>query len=419
MDKIRINLYDILLTLSNAIDLVTPELSNHHQQVAYLAYRLAEQMELPKEVKKDIIIEGLLHDIGALSTDDRLHDIEDEPITMYSHAFRGAKLLEECPVFHPYAKAVRYHHVLWDYGNGKECMGEEVPLASHLLHLADRVSVLVKSSRDILTQVPDILSFIKSRENSRFAPEMVNALMEIGKRENIWLEIVSKMPLDCIPDMVLFGIMDLELDDVVYISQMFSHIIDFQSHSTATHSAGVAKIAEKLGEIAGFSKNECKNLLIAGYFHDLGKLAIEDSVLEKPSQLNKKEYNIIRSHTFYTYQLLSKIKGFETINQWASYHHEKLNGNGYPFHLKEDSIPLGSRIVAVADIFTAITEKRSYRKGMSKTDTIQVLHNMVENGSICDKVVTMLIDNFDIFNKICEDSQIEASTHYSNFFREE
>lgn len=209
--------------------------------------------------------------------------------------------------------------------------------------------------------------------------------------------------------------MDLDTDEVINLTKIFAGIIDFRSPFTANHTAGVAKTAEKLAEIAGFSETECKMMLVAGYLHDLGKLAVRNDVLEKPSKLDVEEFNIIRSHTYYTYRLLQPIKEFETINSWASYHHEKLNGKGYPFHLDDKNLSLGSRIMAVADIFTAITEDRPYRKGMPDEQTFNILNSMVKDRSICPYVVSILMDNFDLIYEIRKEAQHEASIEYNYF----
>lgn len=413
----RVNLYNMLLCLTNSVDLVAPEISNHHQQVAYLSYRLAEQMNLPLEEQRDILIGSMLHDIGALTVKERLDLIEEEPVTVNSHAFRSAKLLEE---FHPFkgiSEIVRYHHVPWDHSNGKKYKGENVPLSSHLLYLADRTCVLIDKNNDILTQVPHILSRIQLKKESHFMPQAAETLTDLSKFEHIWLTLTSKAPLDYIPAHIS-NLMDLDLDDLISVSRMFSRIIDFRSHFTATHSAGVAKIAEKLGELAGFSQNECKMLLIAGYLHDLGKLAIDNTLLEKPSALTEKEFDIIRSHTFHTYQLLNVSEDLQIINKWASFHHEKLNGQGYPFHLKGENIPLGSRIMAVADIFTAITEHRPYRQGMKREQAIHVLEAMVKDGSICPIVVSILLENFNVLTDICSSIQRSARLDYDQFFKD-
>jgi len=403
------------MCISNAQDLVSPKLSNHHQQVAYLAFRLAEQIELSIERQKNIYFAALAHDIGALSMKERLEIIEKEPFTIHNHAFKGAKLLEEFKPLKHSAKIIKFHHLPWNYGEGRFYMGEEVLLGSHIIHLADRTCALLPQNAGVISALPEVLSKIKEQSGSIFQPEIVEALFELSKKEYIWLDLISNSPLKMIKDINLLNILVLEIDDIIDLSYVFSHIIDFRSSFTARHSAGVAKTAQKIAELNGFSPYECKMMLIAGYLHDLGKIAISNDILEKPAKLNEEEFNEIRTHSYYTYHLLDTIEQFKTINIWASYHHEKLNGRGYPFHVGGDELPLGSRIMAVADIFTAVTENRPYRIGMSDDNTKKVLNDMVINGDLDSKVVQIVTDNFETINNIRESAQQIAAKQFNRF----
>ena len=413
----RIKLYDLMFSLSSAMDLVAPELFNHHQQVAYLSYHLGKEMGLNAEDSLNLLMAGIVHDIGSLSLKERLVMIRDEMEEISSHAFRGASLLEKYAPFGPLADIIRYHHLAWDFGEGAAYEGNAVPLASHILHLADRICVLFSDSKHTLLQLPQVLARIREGEGSRYLPSGVDAMTKLAVREHIWLELNDRDPLRFLKrDAGLFS-MELNLDQVLQISEIFSHVIDFRSRFTATHSAGVAHTARLLGELSGMSSSECGMLLIAGYLHDLGKITIDNEILEKPGQLDARQYTVIRSHTFYTYRLLSQVHGFETIAEWAAYHHEKLNGTGYPFHLTERALPYGARIMAVADIFTAITEKRPYRDGMARDQAVSALRSMVENGTISREIVELLIDNYDMFQAIREESQKRAYEAYEEFFR--
>ncbi len=409
---ISISMYDLLICLTNAGDLISPEVSNHHQQVAYLAFKIGEQLDLPLEEQKDLMVAGLLHDIGAFSLDERLMLIEEEPSLSHNHAFRGARLLEGFPPLSRAAELIRYHHVPWENGAGKAFRGGDVPLASHILHLADRIAVAVDRKENSIGQIKRIQEKILSTKDTVFVPELVDAFLCISGNEYIWLDTVYKPLLYILPDIVAFDTVDLSLDEIIELTNIFANIIDFRNPFTANHSAGVAKVAEKLAELLGFSESECKMMLVAGNLHDLGKLAVSKSVLDKPGDLDISEINIIRSHTFYTYRLLQAIKGFETINKWAAFHHEKLNGGGYPFHLEGENIPLGSRIMAVADIFTAIMEDRPYRKGMPADKALKMLHTMVANQSICPYVVSVLENNFEMLNETRINAQKQSAVKY-------
>jgi len=411
------NLYDLVVCMTNAVDLVSPEVAKHHQRVAYLAFKIAEHLGLSFEEKKSIVLAGLLHDVGALSLDDRLELIEREPLTAENHAYIGAGLLQRFSYLEEAAEIIRYHHVPWAGGAGRTFRGNQVPVASHILHLADRIAVQVDLRTNVIGQIGAIRESIREKKNTIFMPELVDAFCEMSAQEYIWLDIVYKPLLSTLPDFLTPDTLELNLDEVMGLTKIFANIIDFRSPFTARHSAGVAGTAEKLAELSGFSENECKMMRIAGNLHDLGKLAVSKEVLEKPDKLDPSEFNAIRSHTFYTYRLLQSIKGFEIINQWASFHHEKLSGKGYPFHLQGSGIPLGSRIMAVADVFTAITEDRPYRAGMSDGETAAVLDSMVKNNSICPQAVALLMDNYETINDLRCRAEETAALDYQRIIR--
>jgi len=414
VEKIKISLYTLLKSLSNAQDLISPILSNHHQQVAYMSFHLAQEQGFTLQEQKDIFLAGLVHDIGAISKKERLDVIEKEAFHVNHHAFIGAKLMGDFKPLANSAKLIKYHHLPWEHGKGTMYQGEEVAFGSHTLHLADRVCAAIKKDQNVISQIPKIMGEIVAKEGSIFSPGAVQALKSIYKKESLWLDMVSDDPVNKI-NFSIFDIVELEMEDIIELAHIFSQIIDFRSSFTARHSAGVAVIAEKLAFMVGFSPIECQMILVAGYLHDLGKLSISNSVLEKPSKLNEDEFNEIRAHSYYTYQLLEPIPQFRLINEWASYHHERLDGKGYPFHIEGQNLSLGSRIMAVADVFTAITENRPYREGMTQECAIMTLENMVAGNMIDERVVTLLIDNYDMIDALREIAQKEAEEKYAQF----
>ena len=135
-------------------------------------------------------------------------------------------------------------------------------------------------------------------------------------------------------------------------------------------------------------------MLVAGFLHDLGKVAVPNSILDKPGKLEPEEFDVIRAHTYYTYQILSTIGGFEDIVSWASFHHERLDGKGYPFHVSGDELSLGSRIMCVADVFTAVTENRPYRQGTPRDETMPILRNLVKSGSLDGSIVGVVEEDY-------------------------
>lgn len=412
MSKKFVNMFDMIFCLTNTGDLISNEIANHHKRVAYLAFRIADSFGLSAEEKREIFLAGLLHDVGAFSSNERLVLLEEEPVNMHSHAFIGASILEQFGPLSGAAHIIKYHHVPWKHGQGAHFEGEQVPLASHLLHLADRIAVQINGKTPVIGQIREITEKIRSSSGELFMPELTEAFLEISGHEYIWLDTVYEPVITIMPSMMSFDTVELSLEELIDLTGIFANIIDFRSPFTARHSMGVAAVAEKLAKLVGFSENECKMMQVAGYLHDLGKLAVDTNILEKPDVLGMEEFNQIRSHTFYTYRTLQVIKGFRTINTWASLHHERLDGTGYPFHLKAPDIPLGSRVMAVADVFTAITEDRPYRKGMDRQQVCTVITDMAGNGSLCPYVSAVLAENYGLLDDVRMLAQRKADEKY-------
>lgn len=409
-------LYDLITCMTAAVDLLDVKVSNHHQRVAFLSLKLAEQLNLSVEEKRTLVQAALLHDIGALTLSERLELIAEETSGAENHARIGARFLEDFPLLRGEAEVVRFHHVPWKNGAGRVHLGAKVPVLSHVLHLADRAVVQIRPDINIISQIGPIRGAIAGQRGEMFKPELVDAFLAISVQEALWLDLVTGPRIEDFLDELSLEATKLTLDEVMDLTDVFAHIIDFRSPFTTRHSASVAATAEKLAELSGFSESECKMMRIAGNLHDLGKLAIPAEILEKPSRLDPDEFDIIRSHTFYTYRLLQPIRGFEIINQWASYHHEKLTGNGYPFHLKADSLPLGARIMAVADIFTAVTEDRPYREGMSLLKAENLLRGMAQNGSISADLVSLLLAHHQEIARLREEAANQAGVQYDRLF---
>jgi len=132
------------------------------------------------------------------------------------------------------------------------------------------------------------------------------------------------------------------------------------------HSVEVSQLCKKIGIELKLREDEIKELEQAGLFHDIGKISIPDSILNKPSKLTDEEFNIIKSHTEIGYQILRAADEYSDLAIHALHHHERWDGKGYPSGLKGNDIPLFSRIICVVDAYEAITADRPYRKKLSK-----------------------------------------------------
>jgi len=411
----HVPLFEMVMCLSNAMDLIDRTLVAHHKQVAYVALSIAAEMGLPLEEQNDLILAGLLHDIGALSLQDRLNTLQFEIENPYEHAELGYLLLKEYEPFSRMANLVRYHHTPWDERSSTIAEKEGVPIGSRILHLADRVSVLINKEKEVIGQIKGIRERIEKHAGKMFMPVLVDTFRGLSEKEYFWLDTVSPSLDLTLAHRSKLKTIEMDLERLLDLSRFFCHVIDFRSRFTSTHSSGVAAVAEALAGLIGFSERECSMMKIAGYLHDLGKLAVSKEILEKQERLTEDDVNVIKGHTFYTYRILETIRDMDVINTWASFHHERLDGKGYPFHHKGHDLSLGSRIMAVADVFTAITEDRPYRKAMSPDRALQVVHQMAENSALDTNVVAVLRLNFDRLNSIRMSAQAVASRDYEEW----
>jgi putative nucleotidyltransferase with HDIG domain len=157
------------------------------------------------------------------------------------------------------------------------------------------------------------------------------------------------------------------------ICEAFAWVVDAKSPYTYRHSIGVAAAAVCIAETLDLPSETRTLLRRAGLLHDLGKLAVPSSILEKPGALSPAEWTVVRKHPHYTLEILSRIPGFETLAQVAASHHEKLDGSGYWRGLTAPHLSLPARILAVADVYDALAATRPYRGAMPSWTVMEIL----------------------------------------------
>ncbi len=411
----KVDIIDLFNTLNKALYVVSPGIGRHQEKVAYVVYRLSRQLGWKQELCNSMFLAGLVHDIGALSLQEK-NDIvfsrSTEDINL--HAYRGAWLLDKFNHSREVADIVKYHHFPWNHGESlktREGYGEY----SNLLHLADRISSYIEYGRCVLLQVDEVSSAIEADSGTEFKPEFVDAFKSLAVSESFWLDVNSEEVLKHV-DSSYFAHTEMSYSDFVDFAKILSYVIDFRSPFTATHSARVAESARSLAELLNFSSDDVNKMLIAGYLHDLGKITVDNAILEKKGALTKEEYAVIRSHTYYTYHLLEQVDGIDDIRNWASYHHERLDGSGYPFRKNADNLDLGARIMCVADVFAALKEPRPYKDAMDKAQIASIMNDMVDNRVLDGKIVKAMLDEYDAVSDACMEAGALAEMRYKELY---
>lgn len=150
-----------------------------------------------------------------------------------------------------------------------------------------------------------------------------------------------------------------------------SKAVDARDPYTADHSKRVALISSKIAKKLGFVKNELENIELAAQFHDIGKIGVPDSILLKTSKLTDIEFDLIKEHPANGINILSNIEFLKEPLQMILHHHENYDGSGYPFGISGTEIPIGARIISIADTYDAMTSDRPYRKALSHEEAVQ------------------------------------------------
>jgi HD-GYP domain-containing protein (c-di-GMP phosphodiesterase class II) len=389
--RISVNLGNLLLSFSETLDLANAGLAMHQLRTAFIAWELAKQAKLSDTRQERLFVAALLHDIGALSVEEKylLHEGHEMDATV--HCRRGAALFRTNAWLAPSAALVLNHHC--DFDTWRDVDNLEERFDAQILNLADYIERQLNRAVYILCQEDEIRRKVSEERGIHFAADAVDLFIDVSRREEFWLDLVSTRLYSLLLRNGPFRTIDIDIETITTFAELASRIVDFKSRFTSTHSCGVAQSALMLAQLSGLSTLEVKAMEVAGLLHDLGKLVVPNAILEKPASLTKEEFAVIRQHTYHTFSVLSSIQGLQQIAEWAAYHHERLDGKGYPFKLAADELSLGARIMMVADIFTALAEDRPYRKGMDVPRIKEILHSQAEQGALEPRIVELLLDN--------------------------
>ena len=397
--RLGIDLRQAIGALADALDSVGIDDLYHGKRVGCMARACGQVLGLEATESESLLREGLLHDIGVSST--RLHRSLVREIDWHgaeTHCQTGEYLLARCPPLAEHAAVVRYHHTHWPRLASHD-LEEEVKTRANLIFLADRADALIAQHGG---QTPFdaremVRVYLPRFSGSLFRPDLVEAFLAASDSEAFWLALEPPFLLNWLEQwMRLDGEAEiLEPDLLRAIACLFSHCVDAKSPFTAEHSTGVARLARWLGERAGLDEPTCDRLEIAGLMHDIGKLRVPDEVLEKPGPLNRKERAAMKRHSFDSLRILGGIGGLEEIAQWASQHHEKLDGSGYPFRQDRSQLSLPARVLTVADIFQALAQHRPYRKTLPAATIVSILRAMAKEGKIDPDLVGLVIAQAD------------------------
>lgn len=400
----ELDVLGLLSACSYALDCVEAELvhvtSKHARRVAYMSVCTAEQMGVQGKALQDLAVCALLHD-NALTQyiQEELHnDIAQASSSqkfpkLGAHCTFGEKNIQGLPFHTDVMNVILYHH---ENADGSGPFGKkwtEVPLFARIIHLCDLLDVSCCTQ----TFTPDTWKkaalFLQNTGGRIFDNDCVGAFLHAFP-ESAFLSVGSADLETFLWSKVPRIKQDLSFSQIKVLANFFAHIVDYKSPFTSTHSIGVAADAEKLTRHMGFDEETAQKMYLAGALHDIGKVAIGNEILEKPGRLTEEEFATMKHHAAYTYYILSEIDDFDEIRDWAAFHHERLDGSGYPFGKSASDLNTLERIMACVDIYQALTESRPYKQGMPHEKACSILQDMAEKGWIDSDIVIQAADCF-------------------------
>nr|WP_272508964.1 HD domain-containing phosphohydrolase [Clostridium ganghwense] len=363
-----------------ALDIAEGKNINHAKKVAYTSIRVARTLGLDdKEVKK-IYYAAIMHDIGA--SDNRI-SIYNGKLKRRVHCKEGEDIVKKLKLPQEVHTTIRYHHENWDGTGPFELSRDEIPLSSQIVYLADQFDSIFNNKINYAKAREELTNVIIQKKKKQLSPEVVDGFIKMSEEERFWLDYKFDNFDEILNRVLPKETVKINLETLENVSEVFAQIIDNKSEFTHNHSRGIANKIKETISFLNYDEITQRKAYIAGLLHDLGKIAVPNSILNKPGKLNEKERYIINIHPYYTKLILDQIPGIEDITSWAANHHERIDGKGYPERLSGQHLGKIERLMCVCDVYQALTEDRPYRSGMKDSKAWEIIDSMVKDGALC------------------------------------
>lgn len=292
---------------------------------------------------------------------------------------RGASIVRKIGLSEQSALAVRSLDEHWD-GSGypQQLKGNAISPLSRVMAVAQHLDMFAHERG-----VAQAMFVLAERSGRWFDPCMVRAAESLHRRGALWHQCVPETGLSAtaLEQQSRAAVLDQAPDEsarmspahIDLICEAFSEVVDAKSPFTFRHSMGVTQAAKLIGSQMGLGEDKIQLLHRAALLHDLGKLRVPNSILDKPGKLDAAERAVMQEHSGLTREILARIPQYHELAVVAGAHHEKLDGSGYPDRMRAEELPLEARILAVADVYGALTEDRPYRGGFSIEKAIDIM----------------------------------------------
>lgn len=423
----QIPLSELILSLTTALDMTEGQPPEHCIRSCWIGMHIGKKLQLAPDVLHDLFYSLLLKDAGCSSnaaricqlyfTDDREFkrnyktvgaslssvlnfviknagqgeswlkristtidilkngkDYSQELIQ--TRCTRGADVARELRFNESVALGIASLDEHWD-GSGRpnQLTKTDIPLFSRIALLSQVADVFQFEG-----SIEQALDEVSERSGVWFDPELVGLFKELVQDPQFIAGLtavdVKTKVMNLAPAQASIMLDDEYFDCIV---SAFGKIVDAKSPYTSGHSQRVGVYAELIAQELQLNADERKWVKRAALLHDLGKLGVSNSILDKPGKLDEDEWLAVQKHAHYTEVILNEITPLKPLAAISAAHHEKLDGTGYPKGLQSDEIPLITRIITTADIFDAISAERPYRAAMPVSKVLSIMRENLDS----------------------------------------
>lgn len=409
-ETVRVDLRQLALVIGRAVNFIGTDGEDHGFRTAYIASRCAKELGWPAKRRDFIFIAGVIQNCGLPTNADAIASGDGtvaEPD--WGRCVRGHEYTNHLSLLRPYANAIRYHCTPWSDLKSLPVPQPDRDAAAliNLAGFADRLFAGIGIGTGIgdgraADMAETVRSALREEANIRFNPAQVQALTAVLADPVFWRSLRGPELQNLCVNMGKDGdfIQTVSREEIRKLAVFLARLVDGKSSFTYEHSERVALICEELGAEMGFDRRGQQELHTAGLLHDLGYVDAPTAAVLKDGALNAEEFSIIKQHVAKTRRMLERCFPGTRFPEWAANHHERLDGGGYPNHLSASEIDMGSRIVAIADIFQALGQARPYRGRKSAEDVIRIMRAMVHDGQLDGAVFDRLAARRDYFHDL-------------------
>jgi len=342
---------------------------------------------------EDMMLACCFHDIGAFKTEKYLELLKFDVQNPIDHCVYGYLFMKYFSPLKEKAEVILYHHL--NYIDKRQ--GDSIYLKeAFLIHLLDRVDVCYLSG----CSSEETIRRIKENSGILFAPEDVELFLKTEEKYHLLEQLENKSYQKEVEQ--YWDNKERRERLISDIVEMLVYEIDFRSEQTVVHTLSIVEFSKQLGEHFLLSQEDVERLRFGSLLHDLGKIKTPTHILEKAGKLTPEEMEIMKLHVVHTEEIIKDLFPKDII-EIAIRHHERLDGTGYPKQLTAEELTFLERIVMVADITSALLQKRSYRDEVPKKEVVEILEKQTQEGKLDKDIVDMLVRCYDeIWNKVKE-----------------